>query len=138
MTGRTVGLPLFESVQVLGRERTSVRIDVAIARLKSARADDSGARCARGSAPGPTAMSTTGGRPPRSLVRARDAALGFLDHRLLGSGAARRGRKCSPRYGNDRLPGRELFGEKPNACMMPESALRLIRWFLTFVGPKLR
>ncbi|GAA0356100.1 hypothetical protein GCM10009540_90640 [Streptomyces turgidiscabies] len=60
VTGRMVGLPLFESVQVLGRERTSARIDVAVARLQSARADDSGARCARGGTPSPTAMSTTG------------------------------------------------------------------------------
>ncbi|WP_037913665.1 glutamate--tRNA ligase [Actinacidiphila yeochonensis] len=33
VTGRTVGLPLFESLQVLGRERTLARIDAALARL---------------------------------------------------------------------------------------------------------
>ena len=32
-TGRTVGLPLFESLEVLGRERTLARIDAALARL---------------------------------------------------------------------------------------------------------
>lgn len=33
VTGRTVGLPLFESLEVLGRERTLARIDAAQARL---------------------------------------------------------------------------------------------------------
>ncbi|MEV0850300.1 glutamate--tRNA ligase [Streptomyces sp. NPDC049954] len=33
VTGRTVGLPLFESLEVLGRDRTLVRIDAALARL---------------------------------------------------------------------------------------------------------
>ena len=33
MTGRTVGLPLFESLEVLGRDRTLARIDAALARL---------------------------------------------------------------------------------------------------------
>jgi glutamyl-tRNA synthetase len=33
VTGRTVGLPLFESLEVLGRDRTLGRIDVALARL---------------------------------------------------------------------------------------------------------
>ncbi|MEV7227017.1 MULTISPECIES: glutamate--tRNA ligase [Polymorphospora] len=33
VTGRTVGLPLFESVEVLGRERTAARLRDAIARL---------------------------------------------------------------------------------------------------------
>jgi glutamyl-tRNA synthetase len=33
VTGRTVGLPLFESLEVLGRERTLARIDTALARL---------------------------------------------------------------------------------------------------------
>ncbi|MCL1869677.1 MAG: glutamate--tRNA ligase [Promicromonosporaceae bacterium] len=33
VTGRTVGLPLFESLQVLGREKTLARVDAAIARL---------------------------------------------------------------------------------------------------------
>jgi glutamyl-tRNA synthetase len=33
VTGRTVGLPLFESLEVLGRERTLARIDAALARL---------------------------------------------------------------------------------------------------------
>ena len=33
VTGRTVGLPLFESLQVLGRDRTLARIDAALARL---------------------------------------------------------------------------------------------------------
>jgi glutamyl-tRNA synthetase len=33
ITGRTVGLPLFESLEVLGRERTLARIDAALARL---------------------------------------------------------------------------------------------------------
>jgi glutamyl-tRNA synthetase len=35
VTGRTVGLPLFESLQVLGRDRTLARIDAALARLAS-------------------------------------------------------------------------------------------------------
>ncbi|MBD0688362.1 glutamate--tRNA ligase [Streptomyces sp. CBMA123] len=33
LTGRTVGLPLFESLEVLGRERTLVRLDKALAEL---------------------------------------------------------------------------------------------------------
>ena len=33
VTGRRIGLPLFESLEVLGRERTLARIDAAIARL---------------------------------------------------------------------------------------------------------
>ncbi|OMI40540.1 glutamyl-tRNA ligase [Streptomyces sparsogenes DSM 40356] len=33
VTGRTVGLPLFESLEVLGRERTLARIDAALAKL---------------------------------------------------------------------------------------------------------
>ncbi|MFV2143444.1 glutamate--tRNA ligase [Isoptericola sp. G70] len=33
VTGRTIGLPLFESLEVLGRERTLGRIDAALARL---------------------------------------------------------------------------------------------------------
>jgi glutamyl-tRNA synthetase len=33
VTGRTVGLPLFESIEVLGRERTLTRIDAAAAKL---------------------------------------------------------------------------------------------------------
>jgi glutamyl-tRNA synthetase len=33
VTGRTVGLPLFESLAVLGRERTLVRLRAALARL---------------------------------------------------------------------------------------------------------
>ncbi|MFD9196597.1 glutamate--tRNA ligase, partial [Streptomyces phaeochromogenes] len=33
VTGRTVGLPLFESVEVLGRERTLKRIDAAAGNL---------------------------------------------------------------------------------------------------------
>ncbi|MEU3461873.1 glutamate--tRNA ligase [Streptomyces sp. NPDC006733] len=33
VTGRTVGLPLFESLQILGRERTLARIDAALAKL---------------------------------------------------------------------------------------------------------
>ncbi|WP_416968328.1 glutamate--tRNA ligase [Streptomyces sp. 4F14] len=35
VTGRTVGLPLFESVEVLGRERTLARIDAASAKLQA-------------------------------------------------------------------------------------------------------
>ncbi len=35
VTGRTIGLPLFESLAVLGRERTLARVDAAIARLAS-------------------------------------------------------------------------------------------------------
>ncbi len=35
VTGRTVGLPLFESLQVLGRERSLERIDAALAKLGS-------------------------------------------------------------------------------------------------------
>ena len=34
VTGRTVGLPLFESLEVLGRERTLARVDAALARLE--------------------------------------------------------------------------------------------------------
>ncbi|MQY12201.1 Glutamate--tRNA ligase [Streptomyces sp. RB5] len=33
VTGRTVGLPLFESLEVLGRERTLARVDAALSRL---------------------------------------------------------------------------------------------------------
>ncbi|WP_418276388.1 glutamate--tRNA ligase [Isoptericola jiangsuensis] len=33
VTGRTIGLPLFESLEVLGRERTLGRVDAALARL---------------------------------------------------------------------------------------------------------
>ncbi|MCQ6552617.1 glutamate--tRNA ligase [Streptomyces sp. C10-9-1] len=33
VTGRTVGLPLFESLEILGRERTLARVDAALARL---------------------------------------------------------------------------------------------------------
>lgn len=33
VTGRTIGLPLFESVELLGRERTLARIDAAAAKL---------------------------------------------------------------------------------------------------------
>jgi glutamyl-tRNA synthetase len=36
VTGRTVGLPLFESLEVLGRERTLARVDAALAKLASA------------------------------------------------------------------------------------------------------
>ncbi|WKX72804.1 glutamate--tRNA ligase [Streptomyces sp. XD-27] len=36
VTGRTVGLPLFESLEVLGRERTLARIDAALAKLAAA------------------------------------------------------------------------------------------------------
>jgi glutamyl-tRNA synthetase len=35
VTGRTVGLPLFESLEVLGRERTLARIDTALERLSA-------------------------------------------------------------------------------------------------------
>ncbi|CAL9530788.1 Glutamate--tRNA ligase [Streptomyces sp. enrichment culture] len=38
VTGRTVGLPLFESLEVLGRERTLARVDAALARLEAAAA----------------------------------------------------------------------------------------------------
>ncbi|PZR52297.1 glutamate--tRNA ligase [Xylanimonas oleitrophica] len=34
VTGRTVGLPLFESLQVLGREKTLARVDAAIEKLR--------------------------------------------------------------------------------------------------------
>ncbi|MDX3855002.1 glutamate--tRNA ligase [Streptomyces sp. AK02-01A] len=34
VTGRTVGLPLFESLEILGRERTLARIDAALAKAK--------------------------------------------------------------------------------------------------------
>jgi glutamyl-tRNA synthetase len=37
--GRSVGLPLFESLEVLGRVRSLERLDVAIARLAASRAD---------------------------------------------------------------------------------------------------
>jgi glutamyl-tRNA synthetase len=33
VTGRTVGLPLFESLEVLGRDRTLARLDAALAKL---------------------------------------------------------------------------------------------------------
>jgi glutamyl-tRNA synthetase len=33
VSGRTIGLPLFESVELLGRERTLARIDAAAAKL---------------------------------------------------------------------------------------------------------
>lgn len=33
VTGRTVGLPLFESLEILGREKTLARVDAALARL---------------------------------------------------------------------------------------------------------
>jgi glutamyl-tRNA synthetase len=33
VTGRTVGLPLFESLQVLGKETTLARIDATLERL---------------------------------------------------------------------------------------------------------
>ncbi|WP_329455456.1 glutamate--tRNA ligase [Streptomyces sp. NBC_01497] len=36
VTGRTVGLPLFESLEVLGRERTLARVDAALAKLATA------------------------------------------------------------------------------------------------------
>ncbi|MBL1068419.1 glutamate--tRNA ligase [Streptomyces sp. 7-21] len=39
VTGRTVGLPLFESLQTLGRERTLARIDAALERLAGERGD---------------------------------------------------------------------------------------------------
>ncbi|MBY8841560.1 glutamate--tRNA ligase [Streptomyces sp. SP2-10] len=35
VTGRTVGLPLFESLEVLGKEKTLARIDAALARLSA-------------------------------------------------------------------------------------------------------
>ncbi|MEV6106549.1 glutamate--tRNA ligase [Streptomyces sp. NPDC051940] len=37
VTGRTVGLPLFESLEVLGRERTLARVDAALERLAAQR-----------------------------------------------------------------------------------------------------
>lgn len=33
VTGRTVGLPLFESLEILGREKTLARVDAALAKL---------------------------------------------------------------------------------------------------------
>ncbi|MGW1109317.1 glutamate--tRNA ligase [Streptomyces sp. NPDC002540] len=36
VTGRTIGLPLFESLEILGRERTIARIDAALAKLAAA------------------------------------------------------------------------------------------------------
>ncbi|MEU3188077.1 glutamate--tRNA ligase [Streptomyces sp. NPDC006923] len=36
VTGRTVGLPLFESLEILGRERTLSRIDAALAKVRPA------------------------------------------------------------------------------------------------------
>ncbi|KNB51106.1 glutamyl-tRNA synthetase [Streptomyces caatingaensis] len=36
VTGRTVGLPLFESLEILGRERTLARVDAALAKLAAA------------------------------------------------------------------------------------------------------
>ncbi|WP_351223446.1 glutamate--tRNA ligase [Streptomyces sp. NPDC002133] len=36
VTGRTVGLPLFESLEILGREKTLARVDAALAKLAAA------------------------------------------------------------------------------------------------------
>lgn len=33
VTGRTVGLPLFESLEILGKEKTLARVDAALAKL---------------------------------------------------------------------------------------------------------
>lgn len=33
VTGRTIGLPLFESLEILGKEKTLARIDAALAKL---------------------------------------------------------------------------------------------------------
>lgn len=33
VTGRTIGLPLFESLEILGREKTLARVDAALAKL---------------------------------------------------------------------------------------------------------
>lgn len=33
VTGRTIGLPLFESLEILGKEATFARIDAALAKL---------------------------------------------------------------------------------------------------------
>ena len=41
--GRTVGLPLFESLEVLGRDRTLGRLDAAIGRLNGSRSSEHGA-----------------------------------------------------------------------------------------------
>ena len=38
ITGRTVGLPLFESIEVLGRERSLARVKAALERLRAERA----------------------------------------------------------------------------------------------------
>lgn len=43
VTGRTVGLPLFESLEVLGRARTLARVDAAVARLGQADAAEADA-----------------------------------------------------------------------------------------------
>ncbi|MFE5310469.1 glutamate--tRNA ligase [Isoptericola sp. NPDC056605] len=43
VTGRTIGLPLFESLEVLGRERTLARVDAALARLAAEAATTDGA-----------------------------------------------------------------------------------------------
>jgi glutamyl-tRNA synthetase len=36
VTGRTVGLPLFESLEILGKETTLARIDAALEKLTAA------------------------------------------------------------------------------------------------------
>lgn len=35
VTGRTVGLPLFESLEILGKERSLARIDATLAKLSA-------------------------------------------------------------------------------------------------------
>lgn len=39
VTGRTVGLPLFESLELLGRERVQARLEVALERLRAEEKD---------------------------------------------------------------------------------------------------
>ncbi|WP_206074599.1 glutamate--tRNA ligase [Antribacter gilvus] len=46
VTGRTVGLPLFESLELLGRERTLARVDAALARLAASAETAEGAETA--------------------------------------------------------------------------------------------
>lgn len=44
---------------------------------------------------------------------------------------------CLPVWNVDDL-GKDIGSRGDSVAVMPESALTLIRWFLTFVGPKLR
>ena len=76
VTGRTVGLPLFESLEILGKERTLARIDAALAKL-AALTPAARARRARTphGVPGARGLSAwpTPAEQSRGLMPARDA-----------------------------------------------------------------